>query len=326
MTQDLHEAGFVVNLFLVYQFLRRLTTPFDETEAFKHGIIDERGKKLKKPKTKEEIDSYRMFDRMIFNLKKLIEKIPGGKTRIASYAAALFLIKEQENPTTHPDDLKKIAQYLTETMGRLEQNGKKDFRMMRDGLLTEAKKKKSQYEDAPTNAVGSGNIAGAAPGEDPPVGRKRRKKKDEHQGRKTFGQFMEFAVKKPFPGETLGIPRGKMPQIKGVDYPAFLEYLGDHGVSVRKISVPAKNLKAIQKEFSDAGVIKSIKKFLKKGDRKALIASKDMFIIDGHHRWLAALNTDGEVKIPIMQANVGIKKLFQLTLDFPKTKFKDIYE
>ena len=268
-----------------------------------------------------------MFDRMIFNLKKLIEKIPGGKTRIASYAAALFLIKEQENPTTHPDDLKKISQFLTETMHTLEQNGKKDFRMIRDGLLTEVKKKKEYTEDAPTNAVGSGNIAGASPGEDPPVGSKRRrKKKDEYQGRKTFGQFMEFAVKKPRTGDTLGIPRNKMPQIKGVDYSEFLEYLGSNGVQIRKTTIPARDLKAIQKEFSDAGVVKSLKKFLKKGRRKALIASKDNYIMDGHHRWLAALNTDGKTKIPIIQANVKVKKLFQLMLDFPKTKFKDIYE
>ena len=37
---------------------------------------------------------YTRFIRLVFNVKKLIGKVPGGKTRIASYAAALYLIKE----------------------------------------------------------------------------------------------------------------------------------------------------------------------------------------------------------------------------------------
>ena len=32
---------------------------------------------------------------MIFNLKRLIQKLPGGSSKLGSYAAALFLIKEE---------------------------------------------------------------------------------------------------------------------------------------------------------------------------------------------------------------------------------------
>ena len=86
----------VADLILVYSFIKRLTTPFDETEAFKHGIIDEKGKRIKSKevKTTAEQKSYGYFDRLVFNVKKLLEKLPGGKNRLASYAAALFLIKE----------------------------------------------------------------------------------------------------------------------------------------------------------------------------------------------------------------------------------------
>ena len=38
----------VMDLFMVYQFVKRLTTPWDQTEAFKLGLIDANGKKLKK--------------------------------------------------------------------------------------------------------------------------------------------------------------------------------------------------------------------------------------------------------------------------------------
>lgn len=82
---------------LVYtmRFLTLLTTPFEDTNAFKEGLIDSDGEKLKKPKTTKEKEVYNYFHRLVFNVKKLIGKVPGGKKKIASYAAALYLIKEK---------------------------------------------------------------------------------------------------------------------------------------------------------------------------------------------------------------------------------------
>lgn len=84
---------------LVYtlRFLRLLTTKFEDTNAFKLGLIDKEGKKLKKPETSEERSAYNTFHRLVFNLKKLLAKAPGGSSRLASYAAALFLVKENLN-------------------------------------------------------------------------------------------------------------------------------------------------------------------------------------------------------------------------------------
>ena len=81
---------------LVYtlRFLRLLTTAWEDTNAFKLGLIDNEGKKLKSPKTTEEKSAYNTFHRLVFNVKKLINKVPGGKSKIASYASALYLIKE----------------------------------------------------------------------------------------------------------------------------------------------------------------------------------------------------------------------------------------
>lgn len=92
----------IVDLFLVYQFIRRLATPFNKWEAYKLGIIDKDGKVLIKSKdfTKAaQRKSWGVFDRMIANLKKLLAKVPGGSSRFASYAAALFLIKEYKHFT-----------------------------------------------------------------------------------------------------------------------------------------------------------------------------------------------------------------------------------
>ena len=83
------------NLFFLYKFIRILTTPWKESEAYKLGIIDENGKILKKKaklKTDEEKDAYTMMHRLVWKLKRLMEKIPFGKSRLASYAAALWLI------------------------------------------------------------------------------------------------------------------------------------------------------------------------------------------------------------------------------------------
>ena len=64
-----------VDLFIVYQFIKRLSTPFDETDAFRLGLIDEKGKRLKKASSKDEKNAMTYFDRMIFNMKRLLFKI-----------------------------------------------------------------------------------------------------------------------------------------------------------------------------------------------------------------------------------------------------------
>ena len=63
---------------LVYtlRFLRLLTTPWEETGAYKLGIIDEDGKKIKKPTTSAEKEVYNTFHRLVFSIKRLINKIP----------------------------------------------------------------------------------------------------------------------------------------------------------------------------------------------------------------------------------------------------------
>jgi hypothetical protein len=132
----------LVDLYVVYRILRRLTQPFKEWDAFKLGVIDAEGNILKKGdnrRTMAEKDSLTTFDVLMIKLKRLLALAPGGKTRLASYAAALWLIKEEKNLTV-------------------------------DNIEEEFKKFSMLNEEAPTNQVGSGNIAGTTG--DPPVGKK----------------------------------------------------------------------------------------------------------------------------------------------------------
>tara|TARA_Y100000385_G_scaffold209798_1_gene217635 strand:- start:581 stop:1195 length:615 start_codon:yes stop_codon:yes gene_type:complete len=77
------------------RFLKLLVTPFKKTEAFKQGLVDENGYRTEIPiETNDQRSAFTIFHRLVFNVKKLMAKVPFGKTRLASYAAALFLVKE----------------------------------------------------------------------------------------------------------------------------------------------------------------------------------------------------------------------------------------
>jgi hypothetical protein len=83
-----------VDVYYTFRFLRQLVTPWNETEAYKLGLIDADGKKLRSPETGEEKDAYTLFFRLVYNIKRILNKIPFGQSKLASYAAALWLIKE----------------------------------------------------------------------------------------------------------------------------------------------------------------------------------------------------------------------------------------
>ena len=80
--------------FYAFRFLRLLTTPWEETGAFKAGLIDKDGKVLRKAELSADRDVYNIFHKLVFNVKRLMNKLPFGKTTIASYITALYLIKE----------------------------------------------------------------------------------------------------------------------------------------------------------------------------------------------------------------------------------------
>ena len=117
--------GRAIDLFVTYRFLRLLTTPFEDTDAFKLGIIDEKGnrimqKKVKKPAvelvTSEQKSSYTILHKLVFNIKKLFNKIPGLRTKVGTYAAALFLLKDTFKESVDDPDVfeKEFVKFLKE--------------------------------------------------------------------------------------------------------------------------------------------------------------------------------------------------------------------
>ena len=88
----------IFNGFIIYKFLKYLTTDFENMPAYKLGIIDDKGKFLKKQKdlvTGEEKLASNIFFRLIINLRKILMKVPLVKTKLGRVASALFLVKEE---------------------------------------------------------------------------------------------------------------------------------------------------------------------------------------------------------------------------------------
>ena len=109
--------GRAIDLLITYRVIKMLVTPFEKTDAYKYGIIDNNGKVLRKNKTltvAKEKDSYTILHRFVFNLKRLINLIPGGKSKLGTYAAALGLLLKEEKEINAVELEKVLYKHLRE--------------------------------------------------------------------------------------------------------------------------------------------------------------------------------------------------------------------
>jgi len=121
--------GRAIDLFVTYRFIKLLVTPFAKTDAYKLGVIDEKGNRIMpapvggvrqtKPeplRTSEEKNSYTILHKLVFNIKKIFEKVPGLRTKLGTYAAALFLLKDTFKESVDDPDVfeKEFMKYLKE--------------------------------------------------------------------------------------------------------------------------------------------------------------------------------------------------------------------
>ena len=116
--------GRAIDLFVTYRFIKLLVTPFEKTDAFELGIIDEDGKRTLEPgtnkpttlRTIEERNAYTVLHKLVFNIKKIFNKVPGLRTKLGTYAAALFLLKDTFKESVDDPDVfeKEFMKYLKE--------------------------------------------------------------------------------------------------------------------------------------------------------------------------------------------------------------------
>ena len=121
--------GRAIDLFVTYRFIKLLVTPFEKTDAYKLGIIDENGNRVIPPpvkgvrqtkpeplRTTAEKNAYTILPKLVFNIKKIFGKVPGLRTKLGTYAAALFLLKDTFKESVDDPDVfeKEFMKYLKE--------------------------------------------------------------------------------------------------------------------------------------------------------------------------------------------------------------------
>ena len=101
----------IVDTYITYRIVTTLVKPWKEQEAYEYGIINEKGKVLRKYrelKDRKEKESYTVLIRFIFNLKRMMEKIPGGKSKIGSYAVAALVFLREDAQNLKDEELQKL--------------------------------------------------------------------------------------------------------------------------------------------------------------------------------------------------------------------------
>ena len=133
----------IVDNLIALRIIYLLVTPFEKTEAFKLGLIDANGNKLKDAQTSAETNATSMLHRLVWNLKRIINLAPGGKSRIGSLVAAYLLVKESYEQEKIPTDKELFESY--------KKYAEEDHQLTEQVVIEVYT---TLFEDAPVNATG----------------------------------------------------------------------------------------------------------------------------------------------------------------------------
>ena len=136
----------IVDNLLALRILWLLVTPYEKTDAYKLGLISADGEFLRKAKTSEEINSSSMLHRLVWRIKRFINLVPGGSTKIGSMVAAYALVRE----CVGKDNYQPTQEQLSESYEDIDNMETADYTSLAEDV-------KHVVEDAPANAT-----AGAA--------------------------------------------------------------------------------------------------------------------------------------------------------------------
>ena len=140
---------------------------------------------------------------------------------------------------------------------------------------------------------------------------------------KRFKTYIKDAI--DLPAKSLEIDRKDMPQVNSNDVGGLIGYLNKRGVESSNVDLDPRKLKATQSQFHKAK-IQSIVDGIQSGDvdKKPIIVSKDMHVIDGHHQWLAHRHLN--LPIPTIVVDAGVSTLLDMMSEYPKSYTKKLYE
>jgi hypothetical protein len=86
-----------VDTIITYRILKKLVQPIVQTDAYRLGIIDKNGNQIKKDSelnTPELRDAWTMLDRLIFRVRRVFNRQPLERNRLANLTTALTLVRE----------------------------------------------------------------------------------------------------------------------------------------------------------------------------------------------------------------------------------------
>ena len=101
MINEVNDLNKVVSAFTVYKFIKLISSPFTSMDAYKYKIIDSSGRFIRSLDSLDsnEKKSVDVFNRLIINLKKIINKVPDPKLKaqLTTLPTAIVLVKVGEN-------------------------------------------------------------------------------------------------------------------------------------------------------------------------------------------------------------------------------------
>ena len=154
-------ASKLIDNLIAIRLLYMLITPFKDTEAYKLGIIDAEGVVLRKLSTlnkQEEKDNYNYLTRFVFNVKRILAKLPGGDSKLKNLTAAYFLVKESYE--------KKLISIKERDLIYIIE---KDITLVEEQILVEKFLKKINSPEIVPASEEVGNVTGAGVSTDQPV-------------------------------------------------------------------------------------------------------------------------------------------------------------
>ena len=145
-------SNFIDNA-IALRLLVMLVTPFKDTDAFKMGVIDETGKYIVPPnkRTKEQKDTVNYLTRLIFNVKKALNKLPGGESKLKNLVGAMFLIREAYKS----GKVSTLTEEYVDNVNAIQEERQRFISLWGDYLTM---KEEMCTTGAPFNSISSGNV------------------------------------------------------------------------------------------------------------------------------------------------------------------------
>lgn len=127
--KNIHESkiGSIAAGYVVYEFVKAIKKPFNSWDAFKLGLIDEKGNLIRHPETTEETASLGSLSNMTRKIKKILMKyIPNE--RMVGFLVSTYLLMSEGVSTASLELNEQLApEEMDELICMLKQVEEKDY-------------------------------------------------------------------------------------------------------------------------------------------------------------------------------------------------------